>query len=813
MTDILLDDAELSDLDVPFDLTSVPLAERAALTAGSDFWHTAAAPTLGLGSLHVTDGPNGARGATWGSTTSSCLPCGTALAASWDTDLVERIGRVLGAEARGKGAGVLLAPTVNIHRYPLAGRNFECFSEDPLLSAQTAVAYIRGVQSEGVGCAVKHFVCNDQERDRMTVDVEVDERTLREIYLPPFEAAVREADVYAVMSAYNKLAGLHCSENPDLLERILRDEWGFEGVVVSDWFGTHSTEAIAMGLDLEMPGPAAFLGEHLLAAVIEGRITQDRVDTAAGRVARLIARTTGGQLGTRAIESAAVAAREAAIAGAVLLRNDGVLPLPATPLRVALLGPYADRLTPQGGGAAEVTPPYVVSPLEALRVRPGVEVRCEQGCALPGQVRQIDPRLLSVGDRTGVLSVEYFAGPALLGEVVSTELFHQTRLIWTGPPAGVADGLYSARARATFTPDTSGIWRFGVVSAGTSRLLLDGRVVCDNTDPQPGDTFFGMGSTEITADLMLEAGRSYQLLAEFASTDGPMPLGGLQLGAELVPAADACARAAAAAAAADIAIIVVGSDSRWETEGTDRASMLLPGEQDALIAAVAAANPRTIVVLNCGSPVEMPWATDVAAVLQLWYPGQEGGTALADILFGDAEPGGRLPVTLPRMLEDSPTHASYVAEVSDGSARYLEGLHVGYRHYDAHEVEPRFCFGHGLSYTTFAYGELEIEERDEAVHVRLQLSNTGSRAGSEVVQLYVQPPRGTVTRPVQELKAFQKVRLAPGESTTVELTLPDRAFAHWDIAAHDWQVEPGTYQLLVGASSRDIRRAGHTTRS
>jgi beta-glucosidase len=779
------------------DPTELTLAEKALLTAGTDLWHTAAIERAGIPALRLTDGPNGARGDRWSSGASACLPCGSALAATWNRDLVRRIGRVLGDEARAKGAQVLLAPTVNIHRHPLGGRHFESFSEDPYLSAELCVAYIEGVQERGVSAVVKHFVCNDQEFERHSISVDVDERALREIYLPPFEAAVRRAGVWAIMSSYNRLGGTYCSEHHALLTDLLRREWGFQGLVVSDWRGTYSRDAIAAGLDLEMPGPAKFLGADLAAAVGRGEVPEAAVDRAASALIGWIGRTSGSPNGAAPSANPRVVAREAAAEAIVLLRNDGLLPLDAQGLeRVALVGPLAARPAIQGGGSAEVTPQYVVTPLEALQERLGaqVQISLEPGCSLPGLLPVLDEHHLKD------VRAEYYAGPDVGQAPQATETYALSRMIWNHPPApGIAPGQFSVRVRGTFVPDRSGTWRFGLANAGQARLLVDGALVLDNFAPERGDTFFGQGSNQVTADLDVESGTRYQVEVHYRSNPN-LPTAGVRIGAEPVLADGAHARAVAAAAQADVAILVVGYDGRWESEGFDRPHMDLPGEQTSLIRDVLAANPRTVVVVNAGAPVTMDWADGVPALLQEWFPGQEGSAALAQVLFGDVDPSGRLPTTFPRKLEDAPAFGNFPG--SNGTVHYAEGLFVGYRHYDSRGVEPRFCFGYGLSFTTFAYSNLVVQADGS---LTVDLTNTGARPGFEVVQVYVHDVAASVERPEQELVQFAKVHLAAGETRRVALTLDRRAFAYWDTAAHDWRVEPGEFEVRVGASSRDIR--------
>ncbi len=793
--------------------SALELVDQAALTAGVGWWHTAAATDLGLEGVHVTDGPNGARGARWGEV-SACMPSATALAATWDRHLVQLIGEVLGDEALDKGARVLLAPTVNIQRHPVGGRSFECFSEDPLLSGVMAVAYVRGVQSRGVGCATKHFVCNDQEIERMSIDVEVDERPLREIYLAPFEAVVREAGVCMVMSAYNKLRGEFCSENRDLLVRVLKEEWGFEGVVVSDWFGTRSTAAVTAGLDLEMPGPASFLGHHLVDAVAQGTVPANAVGDAADRMLRLLQRLDSHPpVALRSTEARNALARQAAAAGIVVLKNESsLLPLdPATMTRLAVAGPAAARLCPQGGGSAEVTLPYDRSPLQAVSARaPGTDVGYEPGCIIPGTVPPLGPSGLRTGNGGVGIEVAYFGSDEDDAEVIHRDVFTVSRLVWLGSPhPSLTQGRFRAQATTVFTPDRSGIWDFGLVAIGSARLSVDDELLLDTVDAPLGEGFFGLATEEVTAAMELVEGVPYSLTVDFRIEREDLPLATASFGAAFRPPDGALAAAADAARGADVALVVVGTDSRSESEGQDRTTLRLPGDQDALVSAVAAANPRTIVVVNSGAPVEMPWADDVDGIVQVWYAGQEGGTAVAEVLFGDVDASGRLPTSLPFRLEDTPAYQFYPG---DGQTlRYGEGMLIGYRHYDTKGVAPRFCFGHGLSYTTFGYECLTLERDRTDLVVEVDVTNTGRRRGAEVVQVYVRRPGSGLERPDKELKAFEKVWLQPAETTRVRLHLSEQSFRHWDEPGSRWAVEKGDAEILVGSSSRDIRLSAMTT--
>jgi beta-glucosidase len=816
-------------------LRRLSVGEKCRLTSGTDTWHAAGVEAAGVPPLKVTDGPNGARGATFGQVTSACFPCGTALGATWDPALVEEVGAAIGREARRKGAQVLLAPTVNIQRHPLAGRNFECPSEDPCLTAAYAAAYVTGVQSEGVAATVKHFVCNDSEFERMTISSEVGERALREIYLPPFEAAVR-AGSWALMSAYNRVNGVYAAEHP-LLRDLLKGQWGFDGLVMSDWWGTHSTEASALaGLDLEMPGPRIYLSDRLETAVASGAVPEDALDEMVRRRLRLAVRVgsldSSVAAGASAVDEQAVddpddraLIRRAAASAMVLLANgSGVLPLPSDGAgeagSVAVVGPFADTLAVQGGGSARVEPHHQVSVLAALSERLTGRVVFERGCGSHRGMPTLecgppaaDPGAAADGvpEGRGAL-LEYFTGDELAGAPVWRERRGRLELTWLGDPAPAAmTGPFSVRVRGTLVPDESGTHTFGLTSAGRSRLRVDGELVVDNWTAQtPGSSFRGLGSTRVTGDVFLEAGRPAQIEVEFASPT-ELVVSGVTVGCRRPTSDDLLDRAVAAAAAAETAVVVVGTGHEWETEGRDRESMALPSKQDELVARVAAANARTVVVLMTAGPVTMPWADDVAAIVQAWFPGQEGGDAVADVLLGAVDPGGRLPVTVPFAQSDCPADLTYPGEA--GSVSYGEGVFVGYRGYRRRGVAPRFCFGHGLSYASFSYGPVRVEpavvRQDDDVVVRVAVTNAGERPGSEVVQVYVSDDEHTLLRPDRELKGFVKVSLAPGQQREVSVVLGPRAFAAWDPRVHDGVAEPGSFTVLVGSSSEDIR--GETT--
>jgi beta-glucosidase len=798
-------------------LEAMTLDEQVALLAGADFWTTVPVPRLGIPAIKVSDGPNGARGggSLVGGVPAASFPVGIALGAAWNPALVEEIGAALAEEALSKGARVLLAPTVNIHRSTLNGRNFECYSEDPHLTAEIAVAYIRGLQSKGVAATVKHFAGNESEFERTTISSEVDERALREIYLVPFEAVVRRAGTWAVMTSYNRLNGTYTSESRWLLAEVLRGQWGFDGLVMSDWFGSHSTApTVDAGLDLEMPGPTRDRGEKLVTAVRAGEVAAATVRERARNVLRLIERVGGFDAPQIAPERAVdrpehrALIRRAGAEGIVLLKNDGVLPLdPGGAGRLAVIGPNAAVAQIMGGGSAQINPHYRVSPLEGIAAVLG-EARIGHGIGCSNW--RLRPLLRQP------VAIEFFASPDLSGPVVHRAESVEGELMWLGAVApGVDQGRFSARLTATFTPQQSGPHEFGLVSAGLSRLFVDGRLVVDAWDDwRRGNNYFGEGNEEAVGRVVLEAGRSCRIVVEYACVaHKALGVKAVRIGVTRPLGDPEIERAVELARRCDTALLFVGRNGEWDTEGADLPHMDLPGRQDELISRVAAVSGRTVVVLQSGGPVAMPWLDKVAAVLQAWYPGQECGNAIADVLFGRADPGGRLPQTFPVRLEDNPAFGNYPG--AEGKVRYAEGIFVGYRHYDKKGIRPLFPFGHGLSYTRFGYSDLRLSTEalapGAALTASIEVTNTGSRAGQEVVQLYVRDAQASAPRPDKELKAFAKLTLQPGETRTVSFGLDMRALAFFDTAAAAWIAEAGAFELLAGTSSTDIRaRAAFT---
>ncbi len=803
---------------------ALSLEEQVALLAGDSFWITVPVERAGVPAVKVSDGPNGARGggALVGGVSAACFPAGIALAATWNTALVEEVGQALAEETLSKGARVLLAPTVNLHRGALNGRNFECYSEDPFLTACLGVAYIEGLQSRGVSATLKHFVGNESEFERMTISSEIPERALRELYLLPFEAAVR-AGVWAVMCSYNKLGGTYASENKRFLTEILRDEWGFDGLVMSDWFATHSTApSINAGLDLEMPGPAKYRGEKLLEAVENGSADEDAVKRSSERLLKLFERVGAFENPDIPEERAddrpehRALIRRAGAEGAVLLKNNGVLPLDKdTVKKVAIIGPNAKTAQIMGGGSAQVNAHYRVSPFDGLKEQLGeAKLGYELGCTNHKLLPLLSEQL------AGELKVEYFNSPELSGKPVYTTQVPDAQMMWLDSVGHGVEQEFSARFSGTLHLDDAGAYQFDLVSAGLSRLFVDGELVVDNWDGwTQGDAFFGSGSEEKLEQVQLEAGE-HELRLEFApKAAGEFGLSAVRTGIFKPLPDDALDRAAKLAAASDVAIVCVGLNGEWETEGNDRADMALVGEQNELVSRVAAANPNTVVLLQTGSPVTMPWLDEVAAVVQLWYPGQECGNAAADVLLGNVNPSGKLPQTFPAKLSDSPVMdgqaSTYPGE--NGQVFYREGIFIGYRHFEHEGIKPLFPFGFGLSYTTFEYGDVTLSADElgagETLQVSVPVTNSGDRAGQEALQLYVKDVEASLERPKKELKGFVKVALEPKETKVATFSLNMRALAYFDDQQNAWVAEKGEFEVLVGASSDDIRAKASFTLS
>jgi beta-glucosidase len=816
--------AVADDIAIAEAIAALTLEEKVQLLTGRDFWSTWPNEKIGLRRMVVSDGPSGVRGEVWDERDPSLnLPSATALASSWDPGIACRYGAAAAAEARRKGVNVVLGPTINLHRSPFGGRHFEAFSEDPVLTADIAAAYVRGVQGGGVGATPKHYIANDSETDRFTVDVRVGERALRELYLLPFEKAVTEAGAWLVMSSYNSVNGTTVTEN-ELLETPLNSEWGFDGVVVSDWTAVRSLASAAASQDLVMPGPDGPWGDALVLAVRSGEVPESAVDRKVARILTL-ARRTGAFGGPAAgsvhgaparAEDGAAFARLAAVEGTVLLENRVLagnrVELPWDPARlrsVAVIGDNAALARTQGGGSATVLPEYTVSPLDGLRAAlPGTEVSYSRGAVVQQGVTELPLAQMTnpVTGRPGV-RVRFLAADG-------TELFAEDRrstmLVYFGGNAPV--GRSAAVELATrFTPAESGTVRVGFAAVGHGKVYLDGELIVDEVAvSEHADLGAALMAPPIAAaEVTLTGGKPAELRFEYdlADRDGPLAdLLWLRFGTEPAESdADALIAAAAAAAArADVALVVVGTNSEVESEGYDRTSLALPGRQDDLVRAVAAANPRTVVLVNAGAPVLLPWRHQVAAVLVGFFGGQEFGHAVADVLLGAAEPGGRLTTTWPAAEADVPVLSTTPV---DGKLDYAEGIHIGYRAWLRQDAAPAYWFGAGLGYTDIAVtgiGALASARAGETFEVTVEVANRGERDGKQVVQVYAERPDSAVDRPVRWLVGFAPARVPAGQTARVAVSVPTRLLAYW---ADGWRYEPGGYLLRAGTSVVDLPAA------
>ncbi|KAF5633844.1 beta-glucosidase [Fusarium tjaetaba] len=817
-------------MDVEALIQQLTLEEKVQLTAGVGWWHTASIERLSIPPIRLSDGPNGVRGTHFfDSTPSSCLPCGTALGATWNTDLIHRLGQLLSDEAHAKGAHVLLGPTVNIQRGPLGGRGFESFSEDPILSGILAGHYVRGVQKNGVSATMKHFACNDMESARMAVDVQVTERALREVYLMPFMIAVEMASPRVFMTAYNKVNGTHAPDNHHLLQDILRDEWNWDGLVVSDWFGTYSTtEAINAGQDLEMPGPTRWRGETLVHAVTSNKIKRSTLDERVRNILKLVKHSientsippNAPETQLQSEENTRLL-REAAAESVVLLKNDkGVLPLDPTK-KVAAIGPNADISTYCGGGSASLRAYHTVSPLEGIK---GIakDVSFTKGLYGHRSLPQIGELLKTVDQQHQGFTLRIYNDPPPSSgpdtrKVLETRILDDSNIWFVDYEHPALEQIWYAEMEGVLSPEKSGEWDFGLCVHGTGELFIDGELVVSNvTDQKPGSSFLGCGTIEKTGSKLLKGGKSYNVVVRWGcdktsdlKVSGVVDFGqgGMRLGGcpRLEPR-QALQDAVELAKSVDQVVLCVGTSGEWESEGQDRANMSLPPGSDDLISAVLQANPNTVVLIQSGTPVSMPWVDEASTIAQAWFGGNEAGNGIADVLFGAVNPSGKLPITMPRRVADNPSALSFRSE--GGRVLYSEDVHVGYRWYDTLDIEPLFPFGHGLSYTTFELSDLRVErngESEDKLTVSVSVSNTGMCSGAAVVQVYVKPPHptpltasalDTTTRSSKELKGFAKINLDVGAVGRAEIELDVlRATSYWNEREDYWCSDAGEYTV------------------
>lgn len=782
--------------------------EQLAGTGGDFGFDTKVNERLGIPAFKMTDGPLGVR---WEKATS--FPSGVSIAATWDTALITRFAEALADETHAKVRNYLLGPCVNIHRFPAGGRNFESYGEDPYLASRLAVNYIKALQGKQVISSVKHFALNNQEWKRTEINVQADERTMREIYLPAFEAAVKEGGVYTVMSAYNKVNGWWCSENQHLLTDILKKDWGFRGLVVSDWVSTHSTVNAAInGLDLEMPVADIFSAEKLKKAITEGQVSEEMINDKVRRILRvkfmagLFDNTFTPDTSIFAGEAHKNLALDIAKESIVLLKNDkDLLPLNISKLKkIAVIGPNANNARVGGGGSSHVIPYYAVSPLEGIKKMVGskAEVIFAQGDEL--QTTPLLPVakqfLKPAGSAGNGLKAEFFKNIKLEGKPAFTRT--DSAIYFTledkSPAPGIAKDGYSVRWSGSLTSPKTREYNFNTVSDDGVRLFIDGRKLIDN--------WTNHGTTVDSAKIELVAGKSYEIRMEFYEDGGEAVC---MLGWDLPVEKKQntlIADAVKAARSADVALVFAGTSDAFESEGYDRIGGLsLPGNQNELIKAVSEANPHTIVVLNTGTPViTEPWLGKVPALLEAFFPGQEGGNAIAEILFGKCNPSGKLPFSFIRGYDQTPAYKGYMDK--NLQVPYSEGIFVGYRFLEKNNLTPAFPFGFGLSYTTFSYSGLRVVKDNEGTYkVTLKVKNTGKVGGSEIVQLYVADDHSKIARPVKELKGFAKVTLDPGQEKEITMQLNSRSFAWYDVSKKDWRVEPGNFVIMAGSSSTDIR--------
>ncbi|KAM0308679.1 hypothetical protein ACHAO8_009770 [Botrytis cinerea] len=807
--------------DVEDVLSKLNNVEKVSLLAGTDWWHTAAIPKHNVPSIRVSDGPNGVRGTRFfNGITAACFPCGTALAATWDTKLLHRAGVLMGEEAKAKGVHVILGPTINMQRSPLGGRGFESFSEDPVLSGLGAAALVNGIQETGVQATIKHFVCNDQEHNRNGVNVIITERALREIYLLPFQLVVRDSKPALFMSAYNKINGTHVSENPKILKDILRGEWGWSGCVMSDWWGTYSTTgAINAGLDLEMPGSTKWRGPMLIQAVSTGKVPQHILDERARNVLNAVNRAADANVPENAEEKTADTPETAAllreIAGdsIVLMKNEGsVLPF-RKDKKTFIVGPNAKVATFHGGGSASLAAYYAVTPFDGISQQLESAPTYTVGAYAHKDLPLLDLALKTDKGERGISFRAYNEPPTAEDREIADEIIlTKTELLMMDYYCSkLKNELWWADVEGYMTAEEDCDFEFGLGVYGTANLYVDGKLIIDNTTKQTrGTMFFSCGTVEERGVVSLKKGQTYHLKIEFASSPtckldkgnnvlfGP---GAIRLGgAKIIDADEEIARAAELAKEADQVIICAGLNSDWEGEGADREIFGLPLHMNKLISTLTPLNPNTVVVIQSGTPVDLPFLSTTPALLQAWYGGNETGNAIADVIFGKTNPSAKLPLSFPKRIEDNPAFLSFRSE--RGRVIYGEDIYMGYRWYDALNLPVLFPFGHGLSYTTFAISDLNIEKIDKKIKISVKVKNTGEVSGAEVVQVYIQQQNPSIRRPNKELKGFEKVFLKAGEEKRVEVDIEVKyAAAFWDEVREAWVVEKDAYDVLVGNTS------------
>lgn len=810
-------------------LAQLTIEEKIHLTSGIDNWHTYPIPRLNLPKLRCTDGPNGVRGTkTFNGTSAACFPCGTGMASTFNKTLLYETGKLMAIEAKHKSAHIILGPTTNMLRGPLGGRGFESFGEDPYLSGIASCNIINGIQSENVAATIKHFVCNDLEHERKASDSILTERNLREIYLEPFRLAVKYSNPLCFMTSYTKVNGDRASQSKKLLEDILRKEWGWKGVIMSDWHGLYTSKtALENGLDLEMPGPTYYRSLKAVKHMVDSKELNIRhLDDRARNLLRLIKYGAASGIPENGPEdelnntkSTSRLLRQIAAESIVLLKNDNILPLHKHE-KIAVIGPNAKIAAFSGGGSAFLSPYYTTTPFDSIQAKLGYIPLYSVGAygfqVLPSLASQmINPVTGNVGynmkfynEPIGTLNRGKF-------DELNLSLFYI--FLQDYQHSSIVDDLYYVDIEGDFTAESSGLYTFGCTVLGTALLFVDGKLVVDNkTHQRKGTSFFNSGSEEKTNDVYLEAGKTYRVRIEFGSRptfSAPDATvvdfgggGGIYFGAaKKIDADKEIENAVVIAKSVDKVVLCIGLSHEWESEGSDRSDMDLPGRTNDLVRAILDANPKTVIVNQSGTPVEFPWLDKAKCLVQAWYGGNEGGNALADVLFGDINPSGRLSMTFPLTLQDNPTLLNFKTE--RGRVLYGEDIFMGYRYYEKVQKQVAFPFGFGLSYTDFEYtdGQVEVDEENDKLYVQVTIANIGDLDGAEVVQVYTSQKNPKTIHPIKELKGFAKVFIKAKKSSHVrlELSLKD-SLSFFDEYFDKWNLENGKYDVMIAKSSDDV---------
>ncbi|MBI9057330.1 MAG: glycoside hydrolase family 3 C-terminal domain-containing protein [Labilibaculum sp.] len=782
-------------------IEQMTLEEKFNMIGGHKSFYIRPLKRLGIPSIRMADGPCGVKN--YGASTS--YPSPICLAASWDTIVASNVGMATAKEAKAKDVQIMLTPGMNLYRAAMCGRNFEYLGEDPYLSGQLASAYIQGMQEQGIIATAKHYVANNQEFDRNHTSSDMDERTLHELYLPAFKTCVEKAQVGIVMSSYNLINGVHASQNHYLINEILKKDWNFDGIVMSDWVSVYDgIEAAKAGLDIEMPAGKHMHPDTLALAINKGELREEIIDDKIRRILGIYYRfnlmDSISQKTNINKEALAKTALEAARGGIVLLKNENnILPIDSEKIKtIAVLGPNAAEAVTGGGGSSFVTPYQKVSILESIKKLSGdnIQIKYSEG-PFP---RFLDQFYENTKFQNEGLKGEYFKGVTLEGEPVAIRQDQSINYEWTKDnlPEGISKNQFSVRWTGKFRPQTSGDFYFAVSADDGFRLIVNNDTILNewtNNSEIPRSTI-----------LKLKAGEIYDVKLEYYQTwgtaaikfgIGPFEKNHLQESIEF-------------AQESDMAIVCMGFDKSIEREGIDR-PYSLPQKQVDFIKSIAAVNKNTVVILNAGGNADISnWIENVGGLLHAWYPGEKGSEAISEIILGKVNPSGKLPFSIEKKWEDAATYNSYYDEDKDKRVTYSEGIFLGYRHFDTHNVEPLFPFGFGMSYTTFSYDKLKVDskhfEEDDNVFVSVKITNTGDFRGKEVIQLYVSDIESSLPRPAKELKAFAKVDLAPGETKTVKMKLNKESFSFYDPQKHNWVAESGKFEIMVGSSSKDIRK-------